>query len=147
MQAKAVIYTDWEERLKSAPSSTFSRTFDLVGRRRFKPPTHERELASAFYQLQIGHGYFKSYLYRFNHTTSDRCHCSGTAAQTPRHLLLKCPITRPYRTLFIDALENLHPEFKDLFSTPRGILATVEFLKITKISTRRWILNDSPDEE
>lgn len=147
MQAKAVIYTDWEKRLKSTPSSTFSRTFDLVGRRRFIPPTHEREPASAFYQLRIGHGYFKSYLYRFNHAISDRCRCSGTAAQTPRHLLLKCPITRPYRTLFIDALENLHPDFKDLFSTPRGISAMVEFLKITKISTRRWILNDSPDEE
>lgn len=147
IKAKAILYTEWETQLKSAPSSTFSRIFDLATRRRFKTPTHERELASAFYQLRIGHGYFNSYLYRSNHATSDRCRCSGTAAQTPRHLLLSCPITRPYRGLFINALGNSHLDVKDLFSTPRGITAVVEFLKTTKISTRRWILNNSPDEE
>ena len=34
-----------------------------------------RELASALFQLKIGHGYFKAYLYRLGRSTSNRCRC------------------------------------------------------------------------
>ena len=50
------------------------------------PPGTKRELASSFYQLKIGHGYLKSYLYRLGRTNSDRCRCGKK--ETAEHLLL-----------------------------------------------------------
>ncbi|KAF2135235.1 uncharacterized protein K452DRAFT_197045, partial [Aplosporella prunicola CBS 121167] len=116
--------------------SSYAKTFPLVAKRSYKPPSNEREIASAFYQLKLGHGYFKSYLHRFNHTTTDKYRYSGTAIQTPEHLLLKYPLFRPQRAHLKDTLRQNNPNFKDLFSETKNITATVQFLKSTKVTTR-----------
>jgi hypothetical protein len=36
-----------------------------------------RKLASALYQLKLGHGYIKPYLYKVGHTTSNKCECGA----------------------------------------------------------------------
>lgn len=126
---KAEGFKQWEERLKSAKDSPYKRTFGLAVGRRLKSPTKIREIASAFYQLKIGHGYFKSYLYRFNRSDNDRCQCSLTAAQTPRHLLLDCRLYRDLRVPLKDALKKYRPKLKDLFSTKLGTSLTVKFLE------------------
>ncbi|EKG18611.1 hypothetical protein MPH_04146, partial [Macrophomina phaseolina MS6] len=97
MQVKGRLYDEWENRWKSTPSSAYSKTFGWKIKRKLKPPTSVRETASAFYQLKTGHGYFRSYLHRFNHAEDDGCPCSGTAKQTPKHLLLECPLYRTER--------------------------------------------------
>src|SRR5271155_3108404 len=52
------------------------------------PHGTKREQASSFYQLKLGHGYIKSYLYRLGHTHSDLCRCGRR--ETAAHLLLSC---------------------------------------------------------
>lgn len=61
-----------------ARDSSYLKTFRWKIRKKLNLPSTEREIASAFYQLKIGHGYFKSYLYRFSHADTDLCTC-GTA--------------------------------------------------------------------
>lgn len=145
MQLKEVLYNEWKSQLLSVPSSAYSKAFTWKIKRKLIAPTTVRETASSFYQLKIGHGYFKSYLYRFNHVEDDRCYCSGTAKQTPRHLLLDCYLYRAERLSIKDALEKPILNLTDLFTTNKGAQATAEFLRKTKISTRRWILNNTPD--
>ena len=53
------------------------------------PQGVKRELASALYQLKLGHSYIRSYLYRLGHTTTEPCSCRKR--QSPKHLLLVCP--------------------------------------------------------
>jgi hypothetical protein len=48
----------------------------------------KRVIASAFYQLKIGHGYNKAYLHRIDKVDSSNCSCG--AKQKPEHLLLSC---------------------------------------------------------
>ncbi|KAH7065085.1 hypothetical protein B0J12DRAFT_24807 [Macrophomina phaseolina] len=93
----------------------------------------------------LGGFLFKSYLYRFDHVEDDRCYCSGTAKQTPRHLLLDCYLYRAERLSIKDALKKPILNLTDLFTTNKGTQATAEFLRKTKIFTRRWILNNTPD--
>ena len=48
------------------------------------PSGIKRELASSIYQLKLGHGYLKSYLYRLNIIANNKCTCS--LEKTPKHL-------------------------------------------------------------
>ena len=98
----------------------------------------ERETASAYYQLKIGHGYFKSYLHRFNQIETDRCPCSGTAKQTPQHLILECKKYTAERQGIFKALETKHPSLDLVFNSNRGRTALLEYLQKTRIATRRW---------
>jgi hypothetical protein len=52
----------------------------------FKP------LASAFFQLKLGHGYLKSYLHRLNIVSNNKCKCGKT--ENAKHLLLYCILYR-----------------------------------------------------
>ena len=143
---KAESLIAWKEKLKSTPDSPYKRRFGLVARRRFNPPTNSREIASAYYQLKIGHGYFKSYLYRFNLSEDDKCRCNRTTAQTPHHLLTECRLYKDLRVPIKEALGKWRLDPKDLYSTKLGRDLLVKFLEKSKIATRRWQLNDLPDE-
>jgi ribonuclease HI len=120
---------------KSKYSKDFNPTKGLTRIR--IPNTTKRELASAFYQLKLGHGYIKSYLYRFNISTNDRCRCGKR--ETPEHLLLDCPIYREPRNKLRSEL-GYKPSLPILLNTSLGIEKTLEFLKTTRIATRRWHL-------
>lgn len=63
-----------------------------------------RLIASTIEQLKLGHGYFKSYLYRLLNYNSPRCRGRCTAKQTPEHLLRACPLYRQARVETIDKI-------------------------------------------
>ena len=96
-----------------------------------------RKIASAFYQLKIGHGYLKSYLQRVKHSTNDRCRCGQS--ETTEHLILSCPETTSARRHLTDKFEG-EISLQLLLHTKVGTEAMLEFLQETHIATREWHL-------
>ena len=96
MRIKNIATTEWNKVLadyKPAAiqrnEATYASKYNRKVRKRFGvPPGTRREIASAFYQLKIGHGYLKDHLYRI--TKSDSPLCSCDARQTSEHVLLSC---------------------------------------------------------
>ena len=61
-----------------------------------KLPNTDQMTASTIHQLQLGHGYFKSYLIRLPTYDSTTFHCSEPQ-ETAKHLLLDCPLYKQER--------------------------------------------------
>ena len=68
------------------------------------PRGTKRETASSFFQLKLGHGYLKSYLYRLNIATSNKCVCGQI--ETTTHLLLHCPIYKEERKTLLKRVKE-----------------------------------------
>jgi hypothetical protein len=104
------------------------------------PPGTRRELVSSFYQLKLGHGYLKLYLYRFGHLETDLCRCGKR--ETTEHLLLSCKQTEiaQARVRLRDKLQGARLSLKLLMYTKIGIEKTLNFLKETRLCTRKWHL-------
>jgi ribonuclease HI len=109
------------------------------------PTGTRRELASAFYQLKLGHGYIKSYLFRLGHSDSDRCQCGKK--ETSEHLLLSCRKLQTARAKLQDELRGTRLSLRLLLHTKTGIEKTLAFLKETRIVTRKWHLERTLEEE
>ena len=97
-----------------------------------------RELASSFFQLKIGYGYLKSYLYRLGHSISDLCWCGHK--ETIKHLLLSCKELKEARRKLQDSLGASRLNLRLLLHTTTGIEKTLNFLKETRVVTRKWHL-------
>jgi len=101
----------------------------------------DRLMFSTFIQLKMRHDYFKSYLHRLSENNSNKCYKICKARQTPKHLLLNC---KHYRA------EQLQLKAKAQFKNTNTILtlfiikieriAMLEYLKSTRIVTRKWLL-------
>jgi ribonuclease HI len=109
----------------------------------------KRELASSFFQLKLGHGYIKSYLYRLKLVSNNKCKCGQK--ETAKHLFLNC-------SLYIGQRKALLKRIKEklavrvltlplLLHTKIGIENTLVFLKETSICTRIWHLQRVEEEE
>lgn len=92
LKIKHISSSEWQTTLRernqdSRPKpSSYSKNYPWRLHSKIQLPRGtKRELVSAFFQLKIGHGYLKSYLHRFNHSTDDKCQ-----RETPEHLLLSC---------------------------------------------------------
>jgi ribonuclease HI len=109
------------------------------------PPGTKRRLASAFYQLKLGHGYLKSYLYRMGHSESDLCRQCGRR-ETAEHLLLSCKTLAAARSRLRDALQGTRLSLRILLHTKTGIEKTLIFLKETGIMSRKWHLERKEEE-
>jgi len=109
------------------------------------PPGTKRELASSLYQLKLGHGYFKSYLYRLSHSDSDTCSCGKR--ETPEHLLLSCSELHTARKQLMVDLKSTRLSLPLLLHTKIGIKKTLVFLKAIGIATRKWHLERSREVE
>lgn len=121
--------------------SSYATKFDLAIRKRILIPTGtKRLLASTFYQLKLGHGYFKQYLARVNKSDTPRCSCG--AIQSPEHLLLSCKWLRTERKMLMEELEENDLSLTLLLHTSVGVAATLRFLDRTKVATRKWQLGD-----
>jgi len=68
------------------------------------PRGTKRETASSFFQLKLGHGYLKSYLYRLNIATSNKCVCGKI--ETTTHLLLHCPVYKEERKALLKRVKE-----------------------------------------
>jgi hypothetical protein len=106
------------------------------------PLATKRELASSFFQLKLGHGYIKSYLYRLKLVSNNKCKCGEK--ESTKHLLLSC-------TFYHEQRQNLLKRIQEkvaikaltlplILHTKIGIEAILVFLKETGICTRSWHL-------
>jgi len=118
---------------------TYSKQFGWkIGSQIQLPGTNtKRELASSFYQLKIGYGYIKDYLYRLGHSIDNKCNCRSR--ETPSHLILYCNKLKPERKKLENKLKT-RLSLGLLLHTTIGISLTLEFLNKTRISTRKWHL-------
>lgn len=103
------------------------------------PPGTPRKVASAFYQLKLGHGHFNSYLHPRGHSETDKCWCGSK--QTPKHLLLDCKYHKEERKELKKGL-RARLSISILLNTSFGIQKTLDFIKKTGISTRAWRLGE-----
>ena len=110
------------------------------------PQGTKRELASLFYQLKLGHGYLKSYLYRIGRSESDLCRYSKR--ETTEYLLLSCKQIDvvQVRAKLRDETQGLRLSLKLLMYTKIGIGKTLSFLKETRLYTRKWHLERGQEE-
>src|SRR5271156_2419282 len=100
---REILAKDDSNRLPQNNPHSYRKLFHWQIRSKLRTPQGtSRETASALYQLKIGHGYLKSYLYRLNHAENDRCRCGRK--ETPEHLLLSCPEVGDARKHMRDSL-------------------------------------------
>ena len=136
---------DQYDRLPSQNPAAYKAQFPWkLGSKIPLPPGTKRRLASAFYQLKLGHGYLKSYLYRLGHSESDLCQCGRR--ETAEHLLLSCKTLAAARSRLRDGLQGTRLSLKILLHTKTGIEKTLIFLKETGIVTRKWHLERKQEE-
>ena len=129
---------DQHDQLPARPAS-YRKLFPWKVQSKIQLPLGtRREQASALFQLKLGHGYIKSYLYRLRHLNSDLCQCGKK--ETAEHLLLSCNKLVIARKVLQNKLEGLRLSLQLLLHTKTGIEETLEFLKATKIVTRKWHL-------
>jgi ribonuclease HI len=119
--------------------NSYRALYTLEPKTKINTPRAPRELLSALYQLKLGHGYTRSYLYRLGHASNNRCNCGRE--ETPRHLLLGCPELAGPRASLKDKLGTNRLTLELLLGTSQGVTATLDFLRKTKISNRRWYLD------
>jgi hypothetical protein len=125
--------------------STYSRLFKWrLGSKPLIPKGTKRELASAFFQLKLGHGYLRAYLAKLGHSDSNRCSCGGK--ETLEHLLLSCRELRKQQKCLREGL-GCRASLKVLLHTKLGVERTLEFLKETRVATRKWLQERKDKEE
>ena len=153
-KAKEVSTREWESALNEYDKrpnqnpSTYRSQFPwkLLSKIQL-PPGTKREQASSFYQLKLGHGYIRSYLHRLGHTDSDLCSCGKK--ETAAHLLLSCKEAglANARAKLRDGLKGARLSLPLLMHTKIGIEKTLDFLKNTRLCTRKWHLERSQETE
>lgn len=141
-------FSKYKEKAQRKNPSTYAGQYPVMIKRKMSSYQKvERKIISAFYQLKVGHGYFKSYLHRIKMTTSDRCPCNGSTKQTPRHLILECKYYKNERRTMMQDIGISRPTMAVLFQTSKGTKAMLDFISKTKISTRDWYLNAEQQAE
>ena len=138
---KQEIYNILEATKVSKSPDAYSRTYPWkVSNKIILPLGTKRELASSFFQLKIGHGYLKSYLYRLNILSNNECICG--LIETAKHLVLNCKEYRKERkALFKEIRANFSLKsltLPVLLHTQIGIKHLLVLLKETSICTRNW---------
>ena len=102
------------------------------------PSVAKRAVSSAYFQLKLGHGYNKAYLYKQGKTTNDQCRCGKR--ETPDHLILSCSNYKHKRKELIKKMNGNNLTMRLLLHTKIGIEKVIEFIDSTRISTRGWHL-------
>ena len=92
--------------------------------------------ASTIHQVRLGHGYFRAFLIRLPNYDSTRCHFSEQV-QTPKHLLLGCPLYREERER-----AGIHRDttLQGLLFTPQCNISLIEFIQERRVAIRKWLL-------
>jgi hypothetical protein len=153
LRIKQIATKEWQQALaKYTPKAihrnpnTYAAKYSWKTRKKLSVPTGtRREIASAFYQLKIGHGYNKAYLFRIGRADSPLCSCG--AKQTPDHLLLSCKWLNNDRRILRQELSHAPLTLPLLLHTKQGITATLAFITRTRVCTRKWHLGQEPDTD
>jgi ribonuclease HI len=148
LRIKQVKALEWKEAVQLADKQRRrpQRAFTPSNRLKVGQGT-KRILASTFYQLKLGHGYQKAFLYRIGKANDDKCLCG--AKETTDHLLFSCLLWRNQRKeeLMKDLqgpITSLRPYF---LNTEIGIRRVIRFLEVTRVGTRKWHLDRIEREE
>ncbi len=101
----------------------------------------DRLTFSIFIQLKMRHDYFKSYLHWLSENNLNKCYEICNASQTSEHLLLNC---KHYRSEQIKLKKKTQLKNTNiilmLFIIKIERIATLKYLKNTRITTRKWLL-------
>ena len=133
---------NWKKsREKTQKISLYEKYNNIDFKWKANPLKISKLLFSSIQQLKIGHGYFLSYLKRFNQQyENDICNkCDSNLKQTPYHLILECSKYNDIRKTTIRELNIEKQNLYYLYSKP-GIPTLIDYLKKSKIVTRKWIL-------
>lgn len=129
----------WIKDSKAKNTPNYAKKYSWKLRKQLvTPPNTPRKTASAFYQLKLGHGYFKEYLARWRPWDySNKCSCGKI--QTPEHLVLECKNYKAERKELKKELKG-RLTMKMVLDTKKGALSLFKFLNSTEIATRKWLL-------
>jgi ribonuclease HI len=149
-QAKAAMTREWHDHWtrKNLSDKAYAGPF------RTKPDTvmttNDRQLVSSAIQLRTGHGYFKDYLSNIpsSDTMDNRCNCPARTQQTAKHLLLHCRLYTEARKDITRGKTGAASRLRlqTLLHTKEGAPGFIEYMKATKIATRRWALGLTHDD-
>jgi hypothetical protein len=153
IKIKQIATKEWQQVLaKYTPQavqhnpSTYAAQYSWRIRKKLSVPMGtRREIASAFYQLKIGHGYNKAYLFCMGKADSPLCSCG--VKQSPDHLLLSCKWFNKDCRILRQELNNAPLTLLLLLHTKQGIKATLAFITRTRVCTRKWYLGQEPDTD
>ena len=109
----------------------------------------DRRTWTAYIQLKLGHGYFRSYLYCLSKSDTNRCTGACTGIQSPIHLYLSCHNYRAEQKELKDSLEVASKQnitLTDIYSENNRPVV-YNYLKKTRIATREWFLGQEEGEE
>jgi hypothetical protein len=120
---------------KSTSPRSYTAIYSMRPKTRISLPTVKRVLASAFYQLKVGHGYYRDYIYRMKHSSTNLC--IYRKVETPKYLLLEYPRLATARAKLRDSLSISRLTLPVLLETQRGVEGTLAFLSTTGILTRK----------
>jgi ribonuclease HI len=138
---KAEIRAIIASKLKTKTLATYSSHFTCkVATKLLIPRGTIRLHSSSFFQLKLGHGYIKSYLYRIGLIPNRICICGSI--ETTSHLLLNCRDYKEQRAILakgiLDELGTRQLNLSLIMHTEIGIRHLLVFLKETNICTRNW---------
>src|SRR5207247_5859125 len=83
---------EWQEEYAKINKGKFYSQFQYLPRWNAYKKIVKKKKWSAFIQLKLGYGYFKSYLIRLSDYTTNKCFVCGTK-ENPEHLILHCKAT------------------------------------------------------
>ena len=101
--------------------------------------SYPKKTQSAFFQLKLGKGYFKSFSKIIGKDKEGRCFRECNSVQTPKHLLLDCSLYKIERKEMQRQLGS-SLSLKKLFCTKKGKEVLFLFLDKTGIATRKWLI-------
>jgi len=143
-------FNEWQIEYEKSKKGRYYSQFEGIPKWKAFPKTLKKQTWSAFMQLKLGHGYFRSYLVRFSSYSSNRCFTCGTK-ESPEHLILHCKNTKYIREGLKEEFDIKEFSLKNLFNTKIGQEFLFKFIEKTQIGTKNWLLQtadyESGDEE
>jgi hypothetical protein len=140
-KVKEQILSHWSNLWSKSTHSRHYQQFQTQPRLKASPLRLPKQTWSTIVQLKLAHGYFRSYLVRLPDYDDDSCpYCHRYVKQTPHHLLFQCPSQSEIRQKTISQLDKGDQNLYNLFLTKQGQEQLIQFLKDSKVATRKWIL-------
>jgi len=139
---KESVLLEWQQEYTNINKGKFYSQFECSPRWKTYKKTVKKKIWSAFMQLKLGHGYFKSYLVRLPEYTTDKYFVCDIK-KNPEHLILYYKATRKIRDELKQEFDIKEFSLKNLFNTEREQDFLIKFLEKTQISIRNWLLHQT----
>ena len=138
---KEKVLSNWSEIWQKTRQSKYYKQFDMQPKLKVNPTRLDKLTWSTMMQLKLAHGYFRSYLIRQPEYDDETCpNCHSNQRQTPYHLIFHCQSQSEVRKRTIQTLGQGDQTLYNLFMTKSGQEKLIQFLRESKIATRKWLL-------